>query len=354
MAFFDDFLKALATGDSIKDYSHASRIFRDDGYNLAPKSSFLYYVLFKFNGAVRSQTDFSADQGRTYEIGVLVKNIQLPSFQLALQEKNQYGKHTYTQTRVNYNPVQITFHDDMANTINEFWANYYRYYYADANKDRFSFNPLTDTESNKYTPNYDTNKYGYKGFDQNGASVQPFLESIKIYSLHKKEFTEYTLVKPMIETMTHGTHDAASSAAMEAQMTLRYQSVLYGKGSVANGSPEGMFLHYDTSPSPIANSTSSVFGQGGLVDTINDIITDLGNGDLINAGIKILQSKDVYEGQIGKILKEEGVNIISDVVRGTTGNIVPTAVTGSSRNIDTTVSTVNSGRSNINVDGQNG
>ena len=351
MAFFDDFLKALAAGDSIKDYSHASRIFRDDGYNLAPKSSFLYYVLFEFNEAVRPYTDFSADPRRTYEIGVLIKNIQLPSFQVNLQEKNQYGKHTYTQTRINYNPVQITFHDDMANTINEFWANYYRYYYADALKDRTT---IGSEESYKYATDYDTNNYGYKGFNSTGGSVEPFLKSIKIYSLHKKEFTEYTLVKPVIEGMTHGTHDASQSAPLESQMTLRYQSVLYGKGRVAEGAPQGMFLHYDTSPSPIASSNTSILGPGGLVDTIADVITDIGNGDLIGAGIKILRGKEAFEDvNIGDVLKEEGTGIVNDVFRGTTGNIVPTAVSRNTTAPSTATGVVVPTNNNINVNGQN-
>ena len=199
MAVLNNFLKALAAGDNVRDYTHASRIFRDDEYNLAPKNSFLFYVLFEFNSAVRPFTDFNADPGKTYSIGTLVKNITLPSYQINLQEKNQYGKHTYTQTRINYNPVSVTFHDDMSDVINELWTNYYRYYYADSNKDR---NRASNETSDKYTPDFNVTEYGYKGFNIYGDNVQPFLKSIKIYSLHKKEFTEYTIVNPIIETMS--------------------------------------------------------------------------------------------------------------------------------------------------------
>jgi len=350
-SFFNNFLKALAAGDGVNDYTHASRVFRDDGYALTPKSSFLYYVLFEFNEVVRPYTDFSADPQRSYEIGVLVKNITLPSFQIAISEKNQYGKHTYTQTRINYNPVSVTFHDDMANTITEFWANYYKYYYADSNKNK----SVTSEDSYKYRSDFDTNNYGYKGFSPRGDSVEPFLKSIKVYSLHKKEFTEYTLVKPVIETMSHGTHDSAGSSVMEQSMSLRYENVLYGKGNVANGSPQGFFLHYDTNPSPISSNNRSVLGKGGLVDTIGDVITDIGNGDLLGAGLKILRGKETFEDvNIGDVFKEEALGVVSDIARASVqGSVVPEIQSRSASAVNTTINTTTL-NPNINVNGQNG
>lgn len=360
-SFLNNFLKALAAGDNVRDYEHASRVFRDNGYDLAPKSQHLYYVLFEFNEGVRQFTDFMADQTRTYEIGVLVNQIQLPGFSVNLAEKNQYGKHTYTQTRINYNPVEITFHDDMANTITEFWSNYYKYYYADGT-DRQS---TANENPYKYSPDFNTNAYGYKGYTPTGESSQNFLKSVKIYSLHKKEFTEYTLVKPMIENMTHGTHASAGNTLMEHTMSLRYQSVLYGKGQVAQGTPAGFTLRYDNKPSAISTGTTSILGQGGLVGTASGIIGDLGNGNILAAGVKALQGQNAFEGvDIGRVIAEEGVGLLSDTIRnadlGTSTNnkeiSVPrllSGITGSSTN--TTVSndaSATATNNTVNINGQ--
>ena len=355
-SFFNNFLKALAAGDTIADYRHASSVFVDDGYNLSPKSTFLYYVLFEFNENVRRFTDFNTDQTRTYEIGVLVKEAQLPNFEITLAEKNQYGKHVYTQTRINYNPVQLVFHDDMSNTINEFWANYYKYYYADAT------NPAaTKNESSyKYTPDFDTNSYGYKGFDATGTSVQPFLKSVKIYSLHKKDFTEYTLVNPTISSMVHGTHSSTGSGLMDHTMTLRYQSVLYGNGQVAQGSPAGFTLRYDTAPSSISTGTTSINGTGGLIGSLNGIVQDLGNGNLFGAGIQALRTQNAFEGiDVRGVIVEETIQNISNTIRNTkvtTSNkdsATPLVVNQSAPIKTGVVLGVTTTGSKINIDGQN-
>lgn len=358
-SFLNNFLKALAAGDNVRDYEHASRIFRDNGYDLAPKSQHLYYVLFEFNEGVRQFTDFMADQTRTYEIGVLVNQIQLPGFQIALAEKNQYGKHTYTQTRINYNPVEITFHDDMANTITEFWSNYYKYYYADATNPQRTANENTY----KYSPDFDSNSYGYKGFTPTGESVQNFLKSVKIYSLHKKQFTEYTLVKPIIETMTHGTHASAGNTLMEHTMSLRYQSVLYGQGQVAQGSPAGFTLRYDNKPSAISTGTTSILGQGGLISTANGIIGDLGSGNILAAGVKALQAQNAFEGiDVGSVIAEEGIGLLNDSIRNnglstTTGQqavSVPTLLEDTRTAISTAVTDVGNTFNSINIVNING
>ena len=43
---FDGFFKQIATGDSVKDYKHASRLFVDNNYARSPKYNWLYHVFF--------------------------------------------------------------------------------------------------------------------------------------------------------------------------------------------------------------------------------------------------------------------------------------------------------------------
>ena len=38
----------------------------------------------------------------------------------------------YVPTRISYDPVNIVFHDDYADTVNAFWKKYYEYNIADS------------------------------------------------------------------------------------------------------------------------------------------------------------------------------------------------------------------------------
>ena len=63
---------------------------------------------------------------------MLVKSADLPKFNLNIEEKQQYNKKTYINTRIGYEPVNITFHDDHADTVNAFWKAYYEYNFSDS------------------------------------------------------------------------------------------------------------------------------------------------------------------------------------------------------------------------------
>ena len=79
MAFGQDFLSAFFGNDYVRDYSHASKTFRSNGYENSPRFKFNFHVYFNINTtqipALRNA--FSQDQST---IGILVKNIELPKF----------------------------------------------------------------------------------------------------------------------------------------------------------------------------------------------------------------------------------------------------------------------------------
>ena len=130
MPKINDFLKSFQDGlPGMKDYRHASRLYIDDNYKLLPKQKFLFHVVFNtdetlfFNG-------FSSNE--RYQLNMLVKQADLPRYGMNLEEKIQYNKKMYAATRIQYEPVNITFHDDHADTVNAFWKKYYEYHVADS------------------------------------------------------------------------------------------------------------------------------------------------------------------------------------------------------------------------------
>ena len=131
MPKINDFLEGFQNGlPGLKDYQHASRLYIDDNYKLMPKQKFLYHVSFVTND-IDDAISGRLTPAEKIQLNMLVKACDLPRYNMNLEEKTQYNKKLYTATRISYDPVNITFHDDQADTVNAFWKKYYEYNIAD-------------------------------------------------------------------------------------------------------------------------------------------------------------------------------------------------------------------------------
>ena len=130
MPSINNFLKGFSDGlPGMKDYRHASRLYIDDNFKLMPKQKFLFHVVLTLNDVVAT-SKFTPNE--LLELNMLVKACELPRYNMNIEEKTQYNKKIYAATRIAYDPVNITFHDDHADTVNAFWKKYYEYNVADS------------------------------------------------------------------------------------------------------------------------------------------------------------------------------------------------------------------------------
>ena len=130
MPSINNFLKGFQNGlPGMKDYRHASRLYIDNNHKLMPKQKFLFHVVFNTDETLFVD-NFNSNE--KYELNMLVKSCELPKYGMNLEEKIQYNKKMYTATRIQYEPVNIVFHDDHADTVNAFWKKYYEYHIADS------------------------------------------------------------------------------------------------------------------------------------------------------------------------------------------------------------------------------
>ena len=225
---------------------------------------------------------------------MLVKAADLPRYGYNVEEKIQYNKKMYTATRIQYEPVNITFHDDHADTVNAFWKKYYEYTIADG----VSMNSdlqISATKDDYYKPEYirTTNRYG---LDTPKESGKPYIKGIEIFVLHKQRFTSMTLVNPVIGSFAHDTLDQGDGAGvMQNTMQIFYETVLYKSGIVnVNNIPGFATVNYDKEPSPLTvlgGGTNSIFGPGGVVDGIGSVIKNVQTGNILGA---ILSASNTY------------------------------------------------------------
>jgi hypothetical protein len=280
-------------GNRFGDYQHGRRVFADNQNELVPKFSFLYHVYFELN----TDTKLGTDNIKTKTLGLMVKSVDLPKFTIQTKDLNAYNQHIVVQTGIKYDPITIQFHDDSADLVREFWYNYMTYYYGDAYNDKNDYHTYQKDRYQQRT----SQQFGYAPRDNVNTR---FLNSVKLYSMSKGYYSEYTLVNPTIDSWQHGTHQAGQNEFIGHTMRLKYETVLYDRDVVSkNYKPLGFAQeHYDNNPKGIgindnapyaglAAAPGYVFNRNtGLPQRSNSLLGRLGNFAL-NTAIGAAQNR---------------------------------------------------------------
>jgi hypothetical protein len=299
MSFGQNFLKGFIGDNGLRDYTHASKTFRTNGYELAPRFKFNFHTFFNLNTTGIPALN-NSDQT---SIGLSVKTIDLPSYQISVDTMNQYNRKRLVQSKIEYQPVTITFNDDGGDLIRNLWYNYFSYYYKDPVQ-QYEGVPNTNGTSGSLqtTPTgfgYNTrdtysndrfvNDWGYVGESYMDGTFAPegkppFFRDIKIYGLNQHHFAAYVLVNPMITDWKHDTYDYSQGGGiMTHTVSIKYETVKYYSGAIGAVRPDTNVVgfadpaHYDQIRSSISRpgSQATVLGQGGLLDAGIGIYEDL-------------------------------------------------------------------------------
>jgi hypothetical protein len=333
--FFGDVYEGMTTADDLKDYRHASKLFTSDGYALAPQTKFLFHVYFTLNTAQIPglQQAFGSIHDIS-TIGMMVRTADLPKFNIDVDEYHQYNRKRHVQSKINYQPVSISFHDDGSDLVRSMWNAYYTYYYADSlhQYDNITNADLSGTQRNLdfnrrdiYDNLRDINDWGYSGSGNSSGYKPNFFKDIKIYGLNRGNFVQYTLINPIISDWSHDTFDYRDGGGtMTNQMTVRYETVKYARGKVGNAGDSnvkgwGDPATYDNEPSMFgkAGSVESITGQGGLLDAGSSIIDDLATGNILGAVTTGATAYETFQDfDFSKALSTEGEAVASDVIAG--------------------------------------
>ena len=312
MPSINNFLKGFQDGlPWMKDYRHASRLYIDDNYKLMPKQKFLFHVVFNTDETLFYN---GFNQNERYQLNMLVKNCDLPRYNMSMEEKTQYNKKMYAATRIAYEPVNITFHDDHADTVNAFWKKYYEYNIADSvamNSDL----QIAATKDDAYD-GINQKRLTKFGMDTPKARKKPYLKGIEIFVLHKQRFTSMTLVNPVIGSFSHDNLDQADGAGIMANtMQILYETVIYKSGIINRNSVPGFAtINYDKEPSPLTvlgGGTNSIFGPGGVVDGIGSVIRNYNEGNILGA---ILAASNTYNNA-KKIKKQDAKEELKGIAK---------------------------------------
>lgn len=333
---FTNFLGGVMDGSGdLRDYQHASRLYVNNFYELAPKAGWIYYTVLNINpkllteDAIPKSSPFRTEFEAWYNkykgtVGILAKQVDLPKFSIQTEILNQYNRKSVIQKQVTYSPVAITFHDDMANATTNMWKNYYQYYIADSvSTKNVEGVKYQDTKYKDYT-DPDNNLYGLS----NGQSTYiPFFTSIDIYQLHKQQFTSFKLVNPIIKEWAHDQLDQTQGGKMmTSKMTVDYETVIYNTlpgNKITKQNPGFTNNYYDNTPSPLrigGKGNNSIFGAGGIINGANEVFGELQNIenasplDLLNTAIKAGNLVRNAKSVTAASLKSEAYSVLNSTL----------------------------------------
>jgi hypothetical protein len=349
--FFQDLLKgatdSIGSRTFLRDYTHASKTFRTNGYQYAPKLKFLFHVYFDINTSAYAQ---NVSTGANF--GLLVKSVTLPSFTFATHELNQYNRKRIVQTKIKYEPVSIKFHDDNGTAdgltaggiIHQLWKAYYTYYYKDGTKPNVILSAASGAariaangqpagaasynQRTTYTPSITGNDdWGYIGETTSSvAPKQPFFNNITIFGFNQHNYTAYTLINPLLTKMGQDTYSySEGNGTMEMSMDVNYETVVYNEGAMDGNAPGNIVTGfgdnatYDRTLSPIAQlgSNSNVMGKGGLIESAGGFVSALKEGRLLDAA-KVATGiyNNAKNGQLQNNIILEAQGAITAAIRG--------------------------------------
>lgn len=329
---FGDNIATAITGPkgNMADWQHARRLFIDDNQRLAPHYKFLYHTSFTLDPVASSVLPELRNK-HNLEIGLLVKSADLPKYTAQTETKHKYNRKKVIQTGIEYQPIQIVFHDDNYGITTALLEAYYRYYFRDGNygNDPGAYNKAGSGDNTYLGAGRNQYKFGL----DNDQTV-PFFQKIEISQMARNTFTKYTLVNPIITDWAHDTVDYGDgNSTMQNTITVAYEAVYYDRGVVeagANGEPTGFGdpSHYDVTPSPITLAGGATGNVGDLIGGAIDLYDYITKGSKFNnpidAAISAVNILSGVRGLSKEGLREQGFRLLTGVL----GSIAGTDVSG--------------------------
>lgn len=292
---FSNFLSDIGGGlfaDSgyLRDYQHAARLYVDSYYGMAPKAGWSYFIEFGLNPRLPymfKSLDVPWYEKTKGKIGLVAKSSDLPRFTVGHSTINSYNRKKIIQNKITYNPINITFHDDMDNMTTNLWKNYYQYYYADSRYERGTtfrggLKAGRSIETSEAFNNTELNMWRAYSFGLNNGQTEPFFKYIKIFLLNRRSYNSITLLNPLITEWGHSQLDNSQTKMLENKMTVAYEAVYYdtAKKGVSKTEPGFNQLPYDNTKSPLrAGRGGGISGLiGGTGDLLGNVAEGLENG----------------------------------------------------------------------------
>ena len=158
-----------------------------------------------------------------------VRTIELPKFSIETEVVNAWNVRQSVPTRINFEPVSISFTDTLDNRFQKFMTEYMNIISGSFQKSDKSVRKGFDS-------------FGMKSLATNADSPLDKIVITRFYGADREREnlsnkSEVTLWRPKIVDVQHDTLDYSSSDALTWQISLRYESVTYANEKEQSSGP---------------------------------------------------------------------------------------------------------------------
>lgn len=189
-----------------------------------PYLGFQYFIRVNYNGALEDFVKSYFSDQPFFSTNTFVKSVTLPSIGIDSEVFNEYNRKRISQTKLEFEPVDITFHDIVNGSTLKLWQMYYQYYFADG---RYKDKSVTNAPVNPV--DFERRKFGYDiGTEQGRVNdIRYLYKSIEIFQISHGNFNKVTLYNPRIVDFKHDTMDYSSNETVEVSYTFDYEWAEY-------------------------------------------------------------------------------------------------------------------------------
>lgn len=262
-------LKPWIVGSSEAPRLHGMNVGHGQKYDKAPRFKNQFFVHFQFAPQVSFNTGNDFVKGVSYR----VISFDAPKFDIDTEVLNQYNKRRIIPTKINFSPVNISFHDDKSATVQSFWTFIYEYYFKDGAYGTGTGGEKTPTS---YTVDSSTKineeigrglvktalPYDYFGYNLHNKETEPNLfKYISLYLVANQRYTRIDVVNPYLTNFAHDTFSQEEHSS-HAQLTTTWipETVVYvadNKAIETGDEKLKSFLGFDTQ----GNNDNSIFNH---------------------------------------------------------------------------------------------
>ncbi len=195
-----------------------------------------------------------------------VKSVDGPKVNFQYDTLNQYNRKRNVYRRVDYDPINIVFHDTMNNSALKFWKYLYELNLRDgrnksptyagemgsskqANRSPYQPNSLTDKDEFLSSHNF--------GLESSIINHTYPIKSLDLFIVHAKKYNLIRFIHPKVIAMQHDLFTYESSQPIEISLQFAYETVIY----------ETLNHSFDSSQQDISIDLNQVFETEDMPDT---------------------------------------------------------------------------------------
>lgn len=209
-----------------------------------PLLGFQFYVKINYDPLAKLFIKTILGKSDFKDSTALVKSVTMPSMSIDTKVLSSYNRKRLSQSKINFDPVQLVFHDVVGGASLAIWQMYYNWYFNDGlsslslKKEWLTSPPwesidmasLMDSPAKFAMEAYSSegmNITALKKFGYASPYIRYLFKSIDIYQVHGATYNKVTIFNPMVTNFSHDTMAYDKNELVQMTFSFMYEWAEY-------------------------------------------------------------------------------------------------------------------------------